>query len=84
MAARKFAISIPEEVMRQVDRAAGERGVTRSRFIAEVLARAARARSDAEITRQLDRLFADPAVDREQRRTARGLQALASPVGTEW
>lgn len=84
MPARKFAISIPEDVMKQVDRAAASRGVTRSRFIAEVLRRAAQARSDAEITRQLDRVFADTAMSREQRRRARALQSAKPRAGTEW
>jgi hypothetical protein len=84
MAVRKFAISVHEQIMREVDRAAAERGVTRSRFIADVLRRAAQARSDAEITRQLDRLFADQEIANEQRATARAFQSAGSSVGTEW
>ena len=41
MPVRKFAISVPVEVMVEVDQAAQRRGVTRSRFIAEVLGRVA-------------------------------------------
>ncbi|HEX4475853.1 MAG TPA: ribbon-helix-helix protein, CopG family [Polyangiaceae bacterium] len=71
MGVHKFAISIPVEVMEQIDEAAARRGVTRSRFISDVLRQAARARSDAEITRRLDEVFSDPEVTREQRRTSR-------------
>jgi hypothetical protein len=84
MAAKKFAISIPEDVMREVDRAARGAGVTRSRFIAGVLRRVARARSDADITRRVDALFADAALAREQAGTAAALRARGSPAGTEW
>ena len=84
MAAKKFAISVPEDVMRQVDRAAADRGVTRSRFIADVLRRAAQARGDAEITRQLDHLFADPSVTKEQLETARAFQPARPSLGTRW
>ncbi len=84
MAARKFAISVPEEVMREVDRAARGLGVTRSRFISGVLRRVARARSDSEITRRVDELFADPEIAREQSETARALRSRASRAGTEW
>src|SRR5262249_7344866 len=57
MAAKKFAISVPEDVMAEIDRAAASRGVTRSRFIAQILALAARQRRDRAITRALDRVF---------------------------
>jgi metal-responsive CopG/Arc/MetJ family transcriptional regulator len=79
MAAKKFAISIPEEVMKQVDRAARARQMTRSHFIAEVLRRVAQARSDAEITRRLNEVFADETLAAEQRETARAFERAASP-----
>ena len=44
MPATGFVISIPAEVMQAVDRAARERGMTRSRFITEILRRVARAK----------------------------------------
>lgn len=84
MAAKKFAISIPEDVMKQVDRAASLRGVTRSRFIASVLRRAALARTDAEITRRMNDVFADERVADEQRRTSEELGAAAWPPGEKW
>lgn len=84
MPARKLAISVPEAVIRQVDRAAKERKVTRSAFISDVLRRIARARSNAEITRRLDELFADPEMVREQKRTAAAFRAIAPKNGTEW
>ena len=84
MTAKKFAISIPEDVMGQVDQAAAERGVTRSRFISDVLRRAAQARSDREITRQLSLVFADPEVEAEHRALNRALLGARSNSGTEW
>jgi metal-responsive CopG/Arc/MetJ family transcriptional regulator len=84
MAARKFAISMPEDVMEQIDRAAADRGITRSRFIAEVLKKTARARTDAEITRRLNDVFSYEETTSEQRKTARDFQRVASSVGTEW
>ena len=84
MAAKKFAISVPEEVMRQVDALAARQGVTRSRLIADVLRKVARARSDAEITRRVNALFRDPAIVSEQAETARAYQRAGSSPGTEW
>jgi hypothetical protein len=66
---RRFAISLPEDVVTRVEQAAAARGVTRSRFITDVLRRVAGAQSDAEITRRLDDVFSEPSVEREQRTT---------------
>jgi hypothetical protein len=84
MAARKFAISIPESVMRHVDQAARRRGMTRSGFIATVLARVAGARTDVEISRRVNAFFADPEIAREQLETARAFRRAAPTAGTEW
>lgn len=84
MAARKIAISVPDQVLREVDRAARARGMTRSGFISQALARIARARRDAEITRRIDELLADPEIAREQVDTARAFQRARSSAGNEW
>ncbi|MGH7895886.1 MAG: ribbon-helix-helix protein, CopG family [Candidatus Binatia bacterium] len=70
MAHRKTAIAVPEEILDAVDRAARERGESRSRFISRVLRLAVRARRDAEVTRRLDELFADESLRETQRREA--------------
>jgi hypothetical protein len=80
MAVRKTAVAIPEEVLDQVDRAAKERGESRSRYISRILRAAMRARRDAEVTRRLDDLFADERVAKEQLHGARALDA----IGTDW
>jgi negative regulator of sigma E activity len=84
MAAVKFAISVPEDVMREVDRAAAKRRVTRSRFIGDVLRRVARASTDADIARRVDALFADPAIRREQAETARAFRKASPRAGARW
>jgi Ribbon-helix-helix protein, copG family len=80
MAHRKTAIAVPEEILEEVDRAARERGESRSRFISRVLRLTVRARRDAEVTRRLNALFADPSLLEEQRREADELTAL----GIDW
>lgn len=84
MAVKKIAISVPEDVIEQVDRAAAERRMTRSAYISWVLRRTARARSDAEITARINAFFSDPALDDEQRETAKALGRLRASEGTEW
>ncbi|HVO23143.1 MAG TPA: ribbon-helix-helix protein, CopG family [Candidatus Margulisiibacteriota bacterium] len=77
---RKTAIAVPEDIMQEVDRAARERGESRSRFISRVLRLAVRARRDAEVTRRLDALFADESLREEHRRDAQELAQL----GIDW
>ena len=80
MAHRKTAIAVPAEVLEEVDRAARERGESRSRFISRVLRWAGRARRYAEVTRRLYALFADESVREAQRRDAHELAEL----GINW
>lgn len=71
MAVRKIAISVPESVLDQVDRAAAEAGENRSHYISRMLMLLAQARSDKEITRRIDAVFANSEISDEQVRTAR-------------
>ena len=80
MASRKTAIAVSEALLDAVDRAAKERGESRSRFVCRVLELAVRARRDAEVTRKLDELFADDSLRESQARDAEGLAQL----GIDW
>jgi hypothetical protein len=80
MAYRKTVIAVPEALLADVDRAAGERGESRSAYITRVLAMAVRAKRDAQITRNLDELFADERLVKAQRRGA----ALLDRAGSDW
>ena len=70
MAMKKIAISLPEPVLERVDRLAASRGESRSRLIATVLDRVARAKRDRNITAQIDTLLADGTIAAEQKATA--------------
>ncbi len=80
MATAKIAISLPAEVLHDVDRAARERGESRSGFIRGLIHAATRARRDADISRRVDAAFAEPGVAQEQRRVAWEMEA----AGTDW
>lgn len=80
MAVRKIAISVPEEVLAQVDKAAAARGENRSRFITQMLMLLAQARTDREISRRVDAVFASPEVAREQGRTAQASAKILAKV----
>ena len=80
MPLRKTAIALPPELLLELDRMARKRRESRNRFITQLLEEAVRVRRDAEVTRRLDELFADPELRREQ---VRGAVAL-DVVGTDW
>lgn len=75
MPLRKTAIAISNELLEAVDRAAESRRESRNQFVTRVLEAAVRARRDADITRRLNALFADPTLTRDQRRGAADLDA---------
>ena len=80
MPLRKTAIAVPADLLAEIDRAAREQRESRNRFVTRVLQAAVRARRDADVTRRLNELFADPDVHQEQIRTAAELDA----AGTDW
>ena len=80
MPVRKTAVAIPEDLLAEVDRAAQQRGESRSRYVTRLLRLAVRVRRDAEITQRLNDLFADDEVREEQRGTAEAMEE----VGSEW
>ena len=80
MPLRKTAIAVPDALLTDVDRAASERGESRSAYITRVLTIAVRARRDADVTRKLDELFGDTRLKRAQRRITESLD----DAGTDW
>jgi hypothetical protein len=75
---RKTAIAIPADILAEVDDAARAAGQSRSRYITQVLRLAVRARTNAQITRRLDELFAETARADEQLRLAAELDRAGS------
>jgi antitoxin component of RelBE/YafQ-DinJ toxin-antitoxin module len=82
MKAAKFALSIPAETMSQVDHAAKRLGMTRSRYIATVLARVAERERDAAISKKVDQVLLE--LDEQDLESARHLRAARRDAGTEW
>ncbi len=70
MPAEKIAVSLPSDLLRVADRLARDQRKSRSRFIAELIARAAGEAKDKEVAARLDRVYGRPAVRREQLRMA--------------
>jgi hypothetical protein len=84
MAVKKVAISLPPETLKQIDHAAKETGESRSGFIARICMLAATAKSDREIRRKINKLFADPEIAREQVETSEAMLRAGHAAGTEW
>jgi hypothetical protein len=82
MTVAKFAISVPEETMARVDRAAKRLGMTRSRYIATVLARVAQRERDADVSRRIDSALAD--IHSQELDTVRHFARARRNEGTEW
>jgi metal-responsive CopG/Arc/MetJ family transcriptional regulator len=82
MPATKFAISVPAETMSHVDRAAKRLKMTRSGFIAAVLARVAERERNLAITREVDRALA--ALDEQDMDAVKHFHAARRDQGSEW
>jgi hypothetical protein len=82
MGATKFAISVPAETMSQVDRAAKRLKMTRSRYIAVVLARVARRERDSSISKRIDQVLAE--LDEQDLDSVEHLRAAGRDEGTQW
>ena len=80
MPLRKTAIAVPADLLAEVDRAARAHHESRNRFVTRVLQAAVHALRDADVTRRLNELFADPDLSQEQLRAAAELDA----AGTDW
>jgi hypothetical protein len=68
---RKTAISVPANLLAQVDRAARQAGQSRSQFIQRLLVEAVRAKSDIDFTNRLNRFFAETENEAAARSEAR-------------
>lgn len=82
MTVTKFAISVPQETMSRVDRAAKRLGMTRSGYIAAILARVAQRERNAAISKKVDEVLA--ALDEQDLASVRHLGSARRDEGTEW
>src|SRR4029079_10757407 len=83
MAVKKIAISLPPQTLKQIDQAARETGESRSGFITRICNLVATAKSDRDIRRKINKLFADPEIAREQVETSEAMLRARHAAGTE-
>ena len=82
MSVTKFAISVPEDTMNRVDRAAKRLGMTRSRYISVILARVAQRERDADISRRVDEALRE--LGEQDLDSVRRFGRARRNEGTEW
>ena len=84
MNTQKVAISMPEDLIKDIDLISRTRGVSRSRYIASALG-AKVADEKRELLKQAyDRVFSDEEIQKEQIEAAKWLEGVGSEGGQEW
>jgi hypothetical protein len=74
---RKTAISVPARLLAEVDRAARQRGESRSQFVQRLLVEAVRAKNDVDFTNRLNDFFTDNANRAVHRKEAKAWARLS-------
>lgn len=84
MNTQKVAISMREDLIKDIDLISKKKGLSRSRYIASALS-AKVADEKRELLKQAyDRVFSDEKIQREQRDTAEWFEGAGSEGGQEW
>jgi metal-responsive CopG/Arc/MetJ family transcriptional regulator len=84
MTTQKVAITIPEEIIKDIDLISKEKGLSRSRYIALVLGQRVADEKRRLLREAYDRVFSDEEIRKEQVDTARWFEGVGSEAGQEW
>lgn len=80
----KVAVTIPQDLVEEIDAMSKEKGISRSRFITEVIREKILDDRNLKIKKTYDRVFSDDEIREEQLETARWFQGLENTEGQEW
>lgn len=84
MNTQKIAITIPMDLVLIIDEISKQQGISRSRFISEILREKMMKDRDRRIKEAYDRIFSDESICKEQLDTAAGFEAFGNIEGQEW
>jgi metal-responsive CopG/Arc/MetJ family transcriptional regulator len=84
MNTQKIAITIPMDLVLIIDEISKQQGISRSRFISEILREKMMKDRDQRIKEAYDRIFSDKSICKEQLDTAAGFEAFGNIEGQEW
>jgi len=84
MNTQKVAISIPEDLLKDIDLISKKKGLSRSRYIASALSTKVADEKRELLKHAYDRVFSDEKIQKEQRDTAGWFERVGSEEGQEW
>jgi hypothetical protein len=84
MSTQKVAITMPEDLIKDIDAISKTKGLSRSRYIASALVEKVADEKKGVLKESYDRVFSDEKVRRDQIDAARWLEGAGSEVGQEW
>ncbi len=79
----KIAISIPQDILKTVDKLSKEKNVSRSAYISNVLQLVSTKSKESEILNRINLLFSDPKIQKEQKKTSKLLNQKLND-GEQW
>lgn len=84
MNTQKVAITIPEDLIKEIDLISKTKGLSRSRYIASALGDKVADEKRELLKQAYDRVFLDEDIQKEQLETAKWLEGAGSEGGQEW
>lgn len=84
MQTQKIAISVPKDLVAQLDSIGQRRGISRSRLISELLRSSLAEERSRQLRKEFDRVFADQKIRNEQIETSRWLEKAEPGGGEKW
>jgi len=84
MTTQKVAISIPKDLIKDIDLIIKNKGLSRSRYIASALSEKVADEKKELLKQAYDRVFSDEKMQKEQRDTAKLFKDAGREEGQEW
>jgi metal-responsive CopG/Arc/MetJ family transcriptional regulator len=84
MTTQKIAISMPEDLIKDIDLISKTKGLSRSRYIASALGAKVADAKKGLLKEAYDRVFSDEKIQREQTDAAKWFEGADSEGGQEW
>jgi len=84
MTTLKVAISMPKELVQEVDEARKEEAMSRSGYITRLVQKAVRSERQVKMKASYDRVFSDPEIVGEQQKSAVFFDKAGNDRGQEW
>ena len=84
MTTLKVAISMPEKLVNEVDKARKKESMSRSGYITRLVRQAIRNERQEQLKAAYDRIFSDPDVSDEQKTNAVFFEKVGNDRGQEW